>query len=139
MDKEEHKLVEQVRNTLDDVATKVSAVGNTALENKVDIAKILEGFDRLDNRITELRQHLIAHEASEEENKKTESLLNLGLVMLSMSIGLYALSFPLPKAHFAIISTLFAIAGLIAVMISTIRLRRRVHKMERNGEQVKLV
>jgi len=130
MDKVEHRLVGQVRNGLDDVVMKISAVGNTALENKAEISKILEGLDRLDNRITGLHQHLITHEASEGENKTTETLLSLGLIMISMSIGLYALSFPLPKAHFAIISTLFAITGLVIVMIATLRLRKRVRKME---------
>jgi heme/copper-type cytochrome/quinol oxidase subunit 3 len=57
--------------------------------------------------------------------------LQLGLVFISMSIALYALSFSLPESHFALISSFYLVVGFIAIVISTLTARKQVKEADK--------
>jgi hypothetical protein len=77
-------------------------------------------------RLNEIDLRLAKMEAQQvrgEEEAFTNHLFSYGGFLIAIGLAEYTLSFELPDSHFAQLSLLFGIAGIVMLIISSHRLR----------------
>jgi len=130
---------ESDKNTLEDglkkidsVIDSIAIVDKRVMQNSARLEEISKSTQSTNERISLLNSILLKSKLEEGHYKLFSTAMSFGLACVSISIGIYALSFSLPDSHFSMISTWFAFFGigciigaLLAIRDSTQRLMKK--------------
>lgn len=82
---------------------------------------LLVRLNEIDLRLAKMEEQQVRG----EEEDFTNHLFSNGGFLITVGLAGYALSFELPDSHFALLSLVFGIAGIVMLAISLRRLRGR--------------